>query len=55
MLQHHKKLSLDLDKLLPAAGLQPDEEATAAASSAFQWKLRGSVKSRVQPLRSSGE
>jgi hypothetical protein len=25
MIQHHKKLSLELDRLLPAGGLQPKE------------------------------
>jgi hypothetical protein len=54
MLQHHKHLSLDLDNLLPTGGLQPDD-TSSAASSAFQWKLRGSAKSRVKPLRSDGE
>lgn len=53
MLQHHKQLSLDLDKLLPVGGLQPTEDG---ASSSFQpRKLRGSAKARVKPLRSSGE
>ena len=48
-----QKLSLDLDRLIPE-DLQPGEPV--AASSAFNWKAkRGNVKSRVQPLRSSGE